>query len=142
MSTFEDDIEEMQPSSQSSSQSPNDTLPSSCTFEDFASYAPSRMCIYLPCKTMWPNASIDDRLPPMPLLKPDGTPMLKNGKVVMIKASVRLARDRSVVALTWDPSKPEFIRDCVVVDGGYIDKPGATTLNYYRPPPMWSASSG
>jgi len=136
MSTFEDDIEEMQPSSQSSSQSPNDTLPSSCTFEDFVSYAPSRMCIYLPCKTMWPNASIDDRLPPMPLLKPAGTPILKNGKVVMIKASVRLAKDRSVVALTWDPNKPEFIRDCVVVDGGYIDKPGATTLNYYRPPPI------
>ena len=33
------------------------------------------MCIYLPCKTMWPNASIDDRLPPMPLLKPDDKPV-------------------------------------------------------------------
>src|SRR5262249_49387322 len=36
---------------------------------------------------------------------------------------------------TWDPGKPEFIHDYVVVDGGYIDKPSATTLNFYRPPP-------
>src|SRR5215475_13521135 len=111
-------------------------LPSSCTLDDLCSYAPSRACIYLPCKTMWPNASVDDRLPTMPLLKPDGTPVLNaKGKPVMIKASERLAKDRSVESLTWDPGKPEFIRDCVVVDGGYIDKPGATTYNFYRPTP-------
>src|SRR5262249_7304793 len=112
------------------------TLPSTVSFEDFCSYAPSRMCIYLPCKTMWPNASIDERLPPMPLIGANGKPV-KNakGKVVMIKATERLAKERSVVALTWDPGKPEFIHDCVVVDGGYIGKPGATTYNFYRPPP-------
>jgi hypothetical protein len=85
---------------------------------------------------MWPNASVDERLPPMPLLKPNGTPV-KNakGKVVMVKATERLAKERSVESLTWDPGKPELIRDCVVVDGGYIEKPGANTYNYYRPPP-------
>jgi hypothetical protein len=128
---FNDQFEEMQ----SSPQAPN-TLPSSCTFEDFVSYAPSRMCIYLPCKTMWPNASVDDRIKPQPLLDASGNPVLnRQGKIVMIPASVWLAKHRSVEALTWDPGKPEFIRDCVVVDGGYIAKPGATTLNYYRPPP-------
>src|SRR5262249_5197406 len=110
------------------------TLPPTLTFDDLCSYAPSRACIYLPCKTMWPNASVDDRLPPMPLLKPDGSPVLNaKGKVVMIKASEWLAKHRSVEALTWDPGKPEFIRNCVVVDGGYINKAGATTLNFYRP---------
>jgi hypothetical protein len=85
---------------------------------------------------MWPNASVDDRLPPMPLLKPNGTPVLKpNGKPVMIKATERLAKERSIEALTWDPGKPEFIHGFVVVDGGYIEKPGATTYNFYRPPP-------
>ena len=94
------------------------------------------MCIYLPCKTMWPNAGIDDRLPPMPLLDANGNPVKNTkGKVVMVKATERLAKERSVVALTWDPGKPEFIRDCVVVDGGYIEKSGATTYNFYRPPP-------
>jgi len=132
MSDFEDDFGEMAaPSAQSTK-----TLPSSCTLEDLVSYAPSRCCIYLPCKTMWPNASVDDRIDPLPLLKPDGRAVTNaKGKVVMIKASEWLARYRSVECLTWDPGKPEFIRDCVVVDGGYIDKPGATTLNYYRSPP-------
>jgi len=31
---------------------PTSTLPTGCTLDDFCSYAPSRCCIYLPCKTM------------------------------------------------------------------------------------------
>src|SRR5215831_17488028 len=50
-----------------------------CTLDDLVSYAPSRACIYLPCKTMWPNASVDDRLPPQPLLDAYGNPV-KNSK--------------------------------------------------------------
>jgi hypothetical protein len=85
---------------------------------------------------MWPNASVDERLPPMPLLDTNGNPVKNTkGKVVMVKATERLAKERSVESLTWDPSKPELIRDCVVIDGGYIAKPGANTYNYYRPPP-------
>jgi len=116
--------------------SPATTLPSTLSFDDLCSYAPSRCCIYLPCKTMWPNASVDDRLPPMPLLNANGNP-IKNakGRVVMVKATERLAKERSIESLTWDPGKPEFIPGYVVVDGGYIEKPGATTYNYYRPPP-------
>jgi hypothetical protein len=129
---FEADFEEM---ADPSTQSPA-TLPSGTTLDDLCSYAPSRCCIYLPCKTMWPNASVDDRIDPQVLLKPDGTPVTNaKGKIVMIPASEWLAKNRSVEALTWDPGKPEFIPGCVVVDGGYIDKPGATTLNFYRPPP-------
>jgi hypothetical protein len=148
---FEDDIEEMpEPTSagSSSSGSPSassvspsassasTTLPSTLSFEDLCSYAPSRCCIYLPCKTLWPNASVDDRLPPMPLLDANGNP-IKNasGKVVRAKATERLAKERSIESLTWDPGKPEFIPGFVVVDGGYIIKPGATTYNFYRPPP-------
>jgi hypothetical protein len=85
---------------------------------------------------MWPNASVDDRLPLMPLLDAQGNPV-KNaqGKVVMVKATERLAKERSIESLTWDPGELEVIPDCVVVDGGYIEKPGATTYNLYRPPP-------
>ena len=107
-----------------------------CTIDDLVSYAPSRACIYLPCKTMWPNASVDDRIPPQPLLDAYGNPVKNSkGKVTMIPASKWLAQHRSVAALTWDPGKPEFIHDSVVLDGGYIPKAGATTLNFYRPPP-------
>src|SRR6516165_3374244 len=158
---FEDDIEEIpDPTSAGSSaaspaaspasstaSSPSNTssspgsststvLPATLSFEDLCSYAPSRCCIYLPCKTLWPNASIDDRLPPMPLLDANGNPVLNSkGKVVMVKATERLAKERSIESLTWDPGKPEFIPGYVVVDGGYIEKPGATTYNFYRPPP-------
>jgi hypothetical protein len=85
---------------------------------------------------MWPNASIDDRIDKQPLLDASGQPIRNaNGKVVMIPASVWLAKHRSVEALTWDPGKPELIHDYVVVEGGYIYKPGATSYNFYRPPP-------
>jgi hypothetical protein len=128
---FQADFEEM---ADPSTESPA-TLPSGTTLDDLCSYAPSRCCIYLPCKTMWPNASVDDRLPRMPLLDASGNPVMKGTKVVTTPASVWLAKNRSVEALTWDPGKPEFIHDHVVVDAGYIEKPGATTYNFYRPPP-------
>ena len=126
---FEDDFEEMaDPSTQSSA------TPIEYKLEDFVSYAPSRMCIYLPCKAPWPNASVDERIPPQPLLDANGNPVMKGGKVVMVKATVRLARERSVESLTWDPGEPEFIRNKLAVDTGWVPKIGATTLNNYRPP--------
>jgi hypothetical protein len=106
-----------------------------CKLEDFVSYAPSRMCIYLPCKAPWPNASVDERISPQPLLDPSGNPVLNSkGKVVMIQASVWLAKHRSVESLTWDPGEPEFVRNKLAVDTGWVPKAGATTLNNYRPP--------
>src|SRR5262249_59312540 len=86
------------------------TLPSTVSLDDLCSYAPSRACIYLPCKTMWPNASVDDRISPQPLLDAGGHPVRNSkGKVTMIPASLRLAKHRSVEALTWDPGNPEVV---------------------------------
>jgi hypothetical protein len=134
---FEDDIEEMQPSSQSSSppNSQKPILPPSCVPEDFVSLAPTRCCVYLPCKSLWPNASIDDRFPPVPLLGPNGTPVLnRQGKAVMIPQSKELAMKRSVEKLVWAPGMPEFIHGKLAVDGGWVEKAGATTLNTFRAP--------
>src|SRR5258705_11488431 len=104
---FEDQIEEMQ---QPDTAPASSTLPA-CTLDDFCSYAPSRCCIYLPCKTMWPNASVDDRIPPVPLLKPDGSPVLNaKGKPVMTLFTQSLAKKRSVERMAWAPGMPEFIR--------------------------------
>jgi hypothetical protein len=111
------------------------TITSALSFEDFCAYAPSRTCIYLPCKTPWPNASIDARLPPQPLLDVNGNPVRDGkGKVKMISASLWLEQNRSVEAFSWSPGEPEFVRDRLAVDGGWVEKPGATTLNTYRPP--------
>jgi hypothetical protein len=77
-------------------------------------------------------STIDER---QPLLDANGNPVLNTkGKVTMIPASTWLAKHRSIEALTWDPSKPEFIHGWLAVDGGYVAKPGATSLNFYRPP--------
>src|SRR5215831_18844643 len=99
-----------QPGTQSTSQSTTSsgtqkpTLPASCVPEDFVSLAPTRCCVYLPCKSLWPNASIDDRFPPVPLLGPNGSPVLnRQGKVVMIPQSKELAMKRSVEKLVWAP---------------------------------------
>jgi hypothetical protein len=102
--------------------------------EDFVSLAPSRCCVYLPCKSLWPNASIDDRFGPVPLLDASGNPVKRNGKVVMIRRTVWLAQNRSVEKLVWAPGEPEFIHDKLAVDGGWVEKQGATTLNTFRAP--------
>ena len=108
---------------------------SAWTLEDLCSFAPSRACIYLPCKSPWPNASVDERLPRMPLLDGNGNQVRNaKGKVITIPASEWLAKNRSVESMTWTPGEPEFIRDRIAVDSGWLDKPGATTLNTYRPP--------
>src|SRR5215475_6225816 len=107
MSDFEDDFGEMpDPTAAPAS------MASALSFEDFCAYAPTRTCIYLPCRTPWPNASIDTRLPRRPLLDANGNPVLNSkGKVVMIPASTWLEQNRSVETLTWLPGEPELIRD-------------------------------
>ena len=113
------------------------------SFTDFVAYAPSRSCIYLPCKTPWPNASVDTRLPRMPLLDGRGKPVVDGkGKPKTIAASEWLEKNQSVEAFTWIPGEPEFIKDKLAVDGGWVRKPGATTLNTYRPPEIVPGDAG
>jgi hypothetical protein len=113
------------------------------SFTDFVAYAPSRSCIYLPCKTPWPNASVDTRLPRMPLLDRHGNPVVDGkGKPKTIAASEWLEKNQSVEALTWIPGEPEFIKDKLAVDSGWVRKPGATTLNTYRPPDVVPGDAG
>jgi hypothetical protein len=134
MSDFEDDFEQM-PDPMSAQAPAPASVASTLTFEDFCAYAPTRACIYLPCRTPWPNASIDTRLPRRPLLDASGKPVLNSkGKPVMIPASTWLEQNRSVETLTWLPGEPELIRDRLAVDNGWVLKPGATTLNTYRAP--------
>jgi Family of unknown function (DUF5906) len=134
VSDFEDDFEEMtDPATPALKTRSGSTA---LTLDDLCAFAPSRSCIYLPCKSPWPNASVDERLPPMPLLDASGNPVLNaKGKVVMLTASEWLAKNRSVEAMTWAPGEPEFIRGKLAVDGGWVEKDSATSLNLYRPPP-------
>jgi hypothetical protein len=49
-------------------------------------------------------------------------------------ASQRLDRERAVEQMTWCPGQPEIIANRLVVDGGFIERPGVRTYNLYRPP--------
>lgn len=103
--------------------------------EDFYALAPAHRCIYRPTKDAWRNEAVDKRLPPMPVLDVHGNPVLNSrGKPVMMPASEWLAKYRSVERATWHPGEPEIITDKLAIDTGWIEQPGATTINLYVPP--------
>src|SRR5262245_6187271 len=134
MSDFEDDFEEMQ-SAPSSAPSGQSSGSGGHAIEDFFAFAPANRCIYRPTKDFWPNESVDRRVPAQPLLDSNGNPVLDGkGKVKMLPASVRLARERSVERVVWAPGEPEIVEDKLLVDDGWIEKPGARTYNTYLPP--------
>src|SRR5215468_1554083 len=104
-------------------------------YEDFIVYGPSRMCIYLPCRTPWPVATVDEWLPWKPLLDANGNPVRnKNGKIKMQRPVAWLAQNRRAAAMAWAPGEPEFIHDRLPVDSGWVAKSGAVTFNNYRSP--------
>src|SRR5262249_17409544 len=93
------------------------------TINDFRAYMPMHSYIYIPCREMWPAASVDARVPPMPIA---------NGKTM--KASRWLDQNRPVEQMTWCPGFPMLIKDRLVVDGGWIERADVTCFNHYREP--------
>jgi phage/plasmid primase-like uncharacterized protein len=90
---------------------------------DFHAYMPTHGYIYEPTRELWPAASVNARIPPVPIL---------NNKE--IRASAWLDRYKSVEQMTWAPGAPTLIRNRLIADGGWLDRDGVTTFNLYRPP--------
>jgi len=79
--------------------------------------------IFIPCRDCWPRASIDARLPRMPVLNKNGTPKRdRNGKIITEPASRWLDKNRPVEALTWAPGLPLKIPDRLISLGGWIKR--------------------
>jgi hypothetical protein len=95
VSDIEDDFEEMpEPPTEADARQSRHGLKH--TLADFRAYAPARVCIYMPCKEPWPNASVDTRLPSQPLLDKNGNPVRNaKGRVVMIPASKWLEQTKA-----------------------------------------------
>ncbi len=105
------------------------------SLEDFWAYMPMHNYIYAPGRSHWPGASVNSRLPAVKLTDADGQPVLgDNGKQIILRPSAWLDRNKPVEQMTWAPGQPMTIRDRLILDGGWIDKVGATVFNLYRSP--------
>src|SRR5262249_56831724 len=58
----------------------------------------------------------------------------KSVKPSPIPASRWPAENRSVESTTWCPGQPPLIPDRLVIDGGWIERQGVKSFNFYRPP--------
>lgn len=104
---------------------------------DFHAYMPMHNYIFVPSRDLWPAASVNARIPAVPLLDADGTPLLdEKGNVKRVSATSWLDRHRAVEQMTWAPSLPLVVPDRLVSDGGWIARPGCATFNLYRPPQL------
>ena len=105
------------------------------SLSDFYAYMPMHNYIYVPTRALWPAASVNARIPPVPLTDPSGNPVLdEDGEPVKLRASAWLDQFRAVEQMTWAPGLPITIRDKLVLEGGWIERRGVTCFNLYRAP--------
>lgn len=97
---------------------------SGVTADDFYAYMPMHSYIFTPTRELWPASSVNSRVPPIDV-----------GAAKPIKASTWLDEYRHVEQMTWAPGEPTpVIADRVVSGGGWVDRPGCSVFNLYRPP--------
>src|ERR1700738_2630515 len=115
----------------------NDTIDddAALSLEDFYGDMKSRQFMYVPARELWPAASVDARIPPVPVRDVTGNAVLdEKGKPKKIAASKWLATNRPVEQMTWAPGAPLVIRDKLISEGGWIECNGASVFNLYRQP--------
>jgi hypothetical protein len=105
------------------------------THDDFYAYMPLHNYIYTPTRDPWPAASVNARVPPVPLLDAAGNPVTDaRGKAKVIPASVWLDQHKAVEQMTWAPGLPMVIPNRLIATGGWIKRCGVACFNLYRPP--------
>ena len=103
-----------------------EVLPDHVTYDDFVAYMPKAAFIFMPSGQLWPAVSINARLPGRAGLKP----------------AIWLAKHAPVEQMTWWPGEPAIIRDRLVVEGGWIPRPGASVFNLYKAPVLDPGDAG
>jgi hypothetical protein len=105
------------------------------TLTDFYAIMPLHGYVYVPTRELWPAASINSRLDPIPLFDKNGAPVLdKKGKPKFISPSLWFDEHRPVEQMTWVPGREVIIRDQIIHEGGLITRKGVSIFNLYRPP--------
>jgi hypothetical protein len=92
--------------------------------DDFWAYMPMHGYIFAPTGEMWPSASVNSQIPPIPPAQ-DGKP---------ISAAAWLDQNKPVEQMTWAPGEPTVISGRLISHGGWIERPGTNCFNLYRPP--------
>ena len=105
------------------------------SLNDFHAYMPMHNYIFAPSRDPWPASSVNARLGSLPVLDADERPVCdEKGKQKMLPASAWLDQHKPVEQMTWAPGHPLLIRDRLISEGGWIERPKVTCLNLYRPP--------
>lgn len=107
------------------------------TLADFRAFMPEHKYIFIPNGDLWPAASVNARIPPIPTGRVD-----ENGKPETEPASRWLDREQPVEQMTWAPGEPALIEGRLINDGGWISRPGCTCFNRYRPPQVEPGDPG
>jgi hypothetical protein len=111
------------------------SLPEGCTLEHFHAYMPMHDYIHTPTMKHWPASSVNARLPLVPVLKANGSPVLdKKNNPKMMTASVHLDKTKYVDQKTWAPGEPMLIEDRLINKGGWAPHKGGRCFNEYRGP--------
>jgi hypothetical protein len=90
--------------------------------DDFYAFMPTHSYIFTPTREMWHASSVNARIAPIPC-----------GEKV-IPASRWLDQNRPVEQLSWMPGLPMVISGKLIAEGGWIERPGVSCFNLYRPP--------
>jgi hypothetical protein len=90
---------------------------------DFYAYMPQHGYIFAPTRELWPAGSVNARVPPVDI-----------GAADPLRATAWLDRHRPVEQMTWLPGAPMLIRDRLIAEGGFVERPSATVFNLYRAP--------
>ncbi|MBT1511784.1 PriCT-2 domain-containing protein [Bradyrhizobium sp. SRL28] len=105
------------------------------SLQDFYAYLPRHTYIFAPTGEMWVAISVNSRLPGVPMLKKDGSPVLdENGKPQYYRPSHWLDKNRAVEQLSWAPGLPEVIKGQLISEGGWFVREGCYVFNLYKPP--------
>jgi hypothetical protein len=121
---------------------PPEPPPPSGRHEDYYAFLPTHQYIYRHTGRLYPLASINATLDRVTV----GAKKKKQTKAqkaaneepevvaVQIPASLWLDRNRPIMEMTWLPGAGELIEGRLPSEGGWVERPGVTTYNDYRPP--------
>jgi hypothetical protein len=87
---------------------------------DFHAYMPQHTYIFAPTREMWAAGSVNARIAPIPVT--DG------GKSKLLPPSAWLDCNQPVEQMTWAPGLPMLIRDKLISEGGWIERPPTIEL--------------